>query len=730
MKKAILPLILLLVGFQAALFAQNNVTVQSLQNVHVDTILKYNLAGEGVELSNGKFNMSPGIVTSNQIGKFKRNNYTQFPFDSGLVMTTGACTVAAGPNSSGSASSTANVTYHDALLQQYNQGYTVQNSAALDFDFLAYADTFAFHYVFGSEEYPSFVCASYNDLFIFLLTGPDPVTNQVTTKNVAVIPGTVSAANPEGLPVSINTVNGGASGSGGANCYSGTYSAYYISNSTGSNGIEYNGYTVELAAEGVINACDTYHMHLAICNAGDNAYDSGVFLEGKSFKSEISTKLLMRTSYCLHEPIVFEYQAENVDTVFILTPSGDTLWAPYTIESAETSDAGLYYLYVHKAIPCANIWAHDSLNIEVINTFKPNLGEDQWHCTGTVVTLDSHYDDPNATLSWNTGDTVPAIDVITSGEYILDVEMFNPTTNTRCWSSDTVNINFWPLPKADFESDVTSGCTPVTCRFTNLTTTSSDTLSCLWVVFDEDYNVVEYTYEATPIFHFNDAGSYTVKLVVTTAEGCKDSIIKWNYIVTSPQPTIDFLATPETCMMSETGGLIEFSAFLSGNVEGGADNNLVWSFGDGESTEGEISTTHTYTSWGDYTVTLALTTGSGCGDSVSHTVVIEDDLIFPNVITPNGDGINDVWAIENLNTDINPEDPDGYRNNELRISDRYGKVVFHVKNYDTWAKDGQIHTGLNPFNGEGLSDGVYYYTFTYKGKAKTFSWNGSITIVR
>ena len=248
MKRHILTLVLLLVGFQTVLLAQisNNVTVQSLQNVHVDTILKYNLAGEGVELSNGRFNLSPGIVTSNQIGKFRRNNYTQFPFDSGLVMTTGACSVAAGPNSSGSASSTANVTYHDALLQQYNQGYTVQNSAALDFDFLAYADTFAFHYVFGSEEYPSFVCASYNDLFIFLLTGPDPVTQQVVTHNVAVIPGTVSATYPDGLPVSINTVNGGASSSGGSNCYNGTYSAYYISNGSGNgaNGIEYNGYTV------------------------------------------------------------------------------------------------------------------------------------------------------------------------------------------------------------------------------------------------------------------------------------------------------------------------------------------------------------------------------------------------------------------------------------------------------------------------------------------------------
>ena len=731
MKRHIFTLVLILLGFQAALFAQNNVTVQSLQNTHVDTILKYHLAGEGVELSNGAFNMTPGIVTSNQIGSFNRNNYTQFPFATGLIMTTGACSVAAGPNSSGSASSTANVTYHDALLQQYNQGYTVQNSAALDFDFLTYADTFAFHYVFGSEEYPNFVCASYNDLFIFLLTGPDPVTNQVVTRNVAVIPGTVTAANPEGLPVSINTVNGGASSSGGSTCYNGTYSAYYISNGSGSgaNGIEYNGYTVELAAEGNVNACDSYHMHLAICNAGDNSYDSGVFLEGKSFKSEVSTKLLMRNTYCLHEPIVFEYQAENIDTVFILTPSGDTIWPPLTIESAEYDDSGEYFLYVHKAITCASIWAHDSIQINVINTFKPDLGEDQWHCTGEVITLNSNYRDSTATLMWNTGEDTPDIDVITSGEYILEVEMFNPNTNTNCWSSDTVNINFYPLPKADFESDVTSGCTPVICQFSNLTTTSSDTITSLWIVFDENYNVVEYTYDYEPTFHFTDAGSYTVKLVVTTAEGCKDSITKWNYIVTAPQPTVDFLATPETCLMSETNGEISFSAFLSDNV---ADNTsgLVWNFGDGDETTGETSTSHTYTTWGDYTVTLSLTTESGCGDSISHTIVIEDDLIFPNVITPNGDGINDVWAIGNLNTDINPEDPDGYRNNELRISDRYGKVVFQAKNYDTWSKDGQIHQGLNPFNGDGLSDGAYYFTFTYKGKAKTFSWSGSITIVR
>ena len=74
--------------------------------------------------------------------------------------------------------------------------------------------------------------------------------------------------------------------------------------------------------------------------------------------------------------------------------------------------------------------------------------------------------------------------------------------------------------------------------------------------------------------------------------------------------------------------------------------------------------------------------------------------------------------------------PDEYRHNELRISDRYGKVVFHVKNYDTYAKNGQIFPGTNPFDGKDLSDGVYYYVFSYKGKAKTFQWHGSITIIR
>ena len=441
--------------------------------------------------------------------------------------------------------------------------------------------------------------------------------------------------------------------------------------------------------------------------------------------------VMMDNIYCLHDSVRFHYITENIDTVHLVTPAGDTLTQePYVIDDLTLADTGLYFILAHSAIGCEDTWLKDSIRIQLVNSYKPDLGPDQYLCTGEVAVLKANYAADQVQYNWNTGDTGDSIEVITSGEYILNVALEDPNASFTCESSDTVLVYFYPLPHADLEANITEGCTPLSIQFTDISSPSADSLTTEWTVFDAYNNIVDFSNEDNPVFDFNDAGSFSVKLVITTPEGCKDSITKWNYITTSPQPHLDFLASPEVSMISDNGGNVDFTAYLSDNVTESYANQLVWDFGDGEQTTGEISTSHVYASWGDYVVTLSLVTMGGCGDSVSHTVVVEDDLIFPNVITPNGDGINDVWAIENLNTDINPEDPDEYRHNELRISDRWGKVVFTAKNYDTWAKDGQIHEGANSFNGDGLSDGVYYYTFSYKGKAKTTQWHGSITIIR
>ena len=87
------------------------------------------------------------------------------------------------------------------------------------------------------------------------------------------------------------------------------------------------------------------------------------------------------------------------------------------------------------------------------------------------------------------------------------------------------------------------------------------------------------------------------------------------------------------------------------------------------------------------------------------------DIEANNMITPNGDGVNDFWIVKNIHL---------YPNNELKIYDREGRVVFSMIGYDnTW--DGK-------FNGNPLPEDTYYYIlYIDSGKAKKA---GFISIVK
>jgi gliding motility-associated-like protein len=114
------------------------------------------------------------------------------------------------------------------------------------------------------------------------------------------------------------------------------------------------------------------------------------------------------------------------------------------------------------------------------------------------------------------------------------------------------------------------------------------------------------------------------------------------------------------------------------------------------------------------------------------SLTVEDcELIIPNVITPNDDGVNDILGIKKLN----PE-----RDNELTIYDRWGKKVFQQRGYKCVFKGNSYENIEEAFDGltkEGqkLPDGTYYYAFTYdallkeKSKGKTF-YSGTIIILR
>ena len=287
--------ILVFVALLLPLLSQaQNITVTSAQGQNITTFVEQHLKGNGVYITNVKFNNVQGNITFPQIGTFNSNGYQNLQMDQGVIMTTGNVSVAPGPNSSGGASSRVTPHYTDNMTQMAALvSNPLTSCATLDFDFVSISPFVTLNYCFGSEEYPEYVWSTFNDVFAFFVTGPNPNNPQSTmTKNIAIIPHTVSTTNPNGIAVAINTVNGKTEAENPAsNWYH--YSDFYVPNNAIENsalgssipGVQYDGFTQKLSANATLLPCEQYHMHISICNVDDYAFDSGVFLEEGSFNS-------------------------------------------------------------------------------------------------------------------------------------------------------------------------------------------------------------------------------------------------------------------------------------------------------------------------------------------------------------------------------------------------------------------------------------------------------------
>jgi gliding motility-associated-like protein len=107
-----------------------------------------------------------------------------------------------------------------------------------------------------------------------------------------------------------------------------------------------------------------------------------------------------------------------------------------------------------------------------------------------------------------------------------------------------------------------------------------------------------------------------------------------------------------------------------------------------------------------------------CPDSVCKTIEIvvpKSKLKIPNVFTPNGDGVNDVFKI----------DISGFKKYSLVIWNRWGNNVFESDNPDKmWNGKTNNDGGENPA-------GTYYYLFNYQLRGEQEQTiRGSITLIR
>ena len=206
-----------------------------------------------------------------------------------------------------------------------------------------------------------------------------------------------------------------------------------------------------------------------------------------------------------------------------------------------------------------------------------------------------------------------------------------------------------------------------------------------------------------PTHNYYNTGSYDVTLSATFVNGCTVDYTEPFAVYVYNFPSAGFYTDTNNVLAGEPIGFIDTSS--------GASLHWAWEFGDG-GTSTVQNPVYAYSEAGEHQVMLIVSTPNGCSDTAWGSVNILDDIIIPNVFTPNGDGYNDVFEIISR----------GFINYKLLIYNRWGKIVFETDN-PTLFWDGTQ-------NGEKVADGTYFYTIDLGNQVKKKALHGSITVIR
>ena len=363
-----------------------------------------------------------------------------------------------------------------------------------------------------------------------------------------------------------------------------------------------------------------------------------------------------------------------------------------TTQNLQNISAGWYYVTVYDANGCPAV---DSAEVLMYTPLQVNVTAQSASCKDNDGSIDLFVTGGNQPYyyNWATGDTTQDIDSLGVGTYGYTI-----TDATGCQYIDSVEITPIPAPEIQLSA---SG---ILCAGD-----SSANLSAEISGNNPPYTVVWYNSLPTDSADSNQvvatgtliknmpAGNYYV--VVRDTLGCEyiDSIT-----VTQPDSIkITFDITPENCKNTHTGS-------ITTTVTGGASDIYFYNWSNGATTKSieDLST-------GTYILTVTDFNNCMVVDSAYVPLTEENcniDLVIYNIITPNNDGQNDVWNIENV---------DSYNNVHVDIYNQWGNLVFSTDDYnEPWdATDN---------NGKKVAAGTYYYVIKLENGV---TYSGYLTVM-
>lgn len=561
--------------FSGQVFSQLQVTPSNNA-----TQLAQTLAGAGVTISGATMNCPS--VANNAAGTFV-GTASNIGIAQGVLLTSGSVANAVGPNVQTSITTINNVTFNDPDLMAIDPN-AIYDVCILEFNAVPSCDTLRFTFAFGSDEYPEFVGSIFNDAYGIFVTGPNPSGPAYAGYNMARIPVTQ-------VPVAINTVNNGTNCPSTGPC---SNCAYYVDNCTNGPTVEYDGFTIPITVRIPVVPCGTYHFKLAIADAGDMAYDSGVFF---AMQSLVCNTTLTVTATSTNVTCAGNNGTATVTSVLGGQSPYTYVWnssPPQTAQTATGLAPGNYTVTVIDANGCLS----GTQTVTVGNSggsFTVTPTQNNVTCFGAnnasaSITNPTGGNAPY-TYSWSTNpvQTTPTISNIPAGNYTCTI-----TDATGCVQTQTFTIT----QPAAVTATITN-TTNVSCfGGNNGSATASGaggtgTINYLW-----NTSPAQASATASNLV----AGSYVV--TVTDANGCTATA---NVTITQPQGmSVTTSSTPSAC------GINDGTASVSSSG-GATPHTYLW-------LTNPVQTSPTATGLGGGQYTIIVTDANGCTQQQQVTV--------------------------------------------------------------------------------------------------------------
>jgi gliding motility-associated-like protein len=402
-------------------------------------------------------------------------------------------------------------------------------------------------------------------------------------------------------------------------------------------------------------------------------------------------------------------------TVVFTSSAGTITTSPATINfSIPTDTSGENYkVRIKSTAPAVTSSASDTFAAYYKVQDSPftinNLIETAVFCSGGsyVLTIDnpgsamndSPLQYPNLTFNWfrETSATTSvfvasgnSLEVNSPGTYFVETNYGSCTSNSF---SNRVTVS--EATSGTLSSSVSSSLGNPYCSVNGPTVLSViNGNSYQWYKDD-----VEIEGGTTQTYATNEAGNYEVTI---TLDNC---------VATA---SIDLVNTDFTSEIDVNDtNMLSSGDTLMVNVTTTAVNPVFEWFSDNALIPGASTSSFEVTQQGNYKVIIQQT--EGCNASQELTFVVNepfpDVANIPNVITPNGDGINDTWVI--------PQAFVSGTNTQVMLINTQGKVVLNTTDYqNNWPETELDFKDVTP---------VYYYIITTSNKNTT---KGSITVLR